>query len=333
MNSNLSITVIMATFNGSDYIEEQLLSLKNQTHKKFSLTILDDCSMDNTVEIINRFIMNNNLYNWKLNINDTNIGWRSNFKKLLTMTDSDIIFFCDQDDIWELDKIEKMVNVFQMNNNVNVLLSDYSELIENGGIKQPPRKIKTINKNREKNLEKVLFSTQNWFNARPGCCMAFRNDVRNLILNLISKTNDAIPHDAATYLIGEITDSLYLLPENLITWRKFGNSSFMKEKSQNINNLQVTEYIKNQLFFSNKLLEFVRDYETELKKYNFTLKEKAVLEKINYNRYIISNNYNQLNLFSTILILNKFDNRSEAKNFILSKATKLNFIKKYREIF
>ena len=75
--------------------------------------ILDDCSKDETPELIRKYIIDNNLSGWKLIENQTNQGWKKNFKLGFDLATGDYIFPCDQDDIWHLDKVQKMTDVYK----------------------------------------------------------------------------------------------------------------------------------------------------------------------------------------------------------------------------
>lgn len=92
------ISVAMTTYNGSKYIIKQLDSLKNQSRKIDELVICDDCSTDNTVELVNDYIKSNNLEGWNMYSNENNLGFINNFKQAIKKTTGDIIFLCDQDD-------------------------------------------------------------------------------------------------------------------------------------------------------------------------------------------------------------------------------------------
>ncbi len=109
----MKISVVMTTYNGKKHIYEQLCSLANQTRKPDQLLIFDDCSTDDTVSIVKRFIEMKNLCNWKIIENESNLGWRKNFMFGLLKAEGDYIFPCDQDDIWSEDKIEKMTDIFR----------------------------------------------------------------------------------------------------------------------------------------------------------------------------------------------------------------------------
>lgn len=316
MNKNLTVEIVMATYNGSKYIDEQLYSLKNQTYKNFDLLIIDDNSVDDTVFKIESFIKKYEISNWKVIKNDINIGWRKNFKKLLKMSKGDIVFFCDQDDIWNNSKIEKMYKMYCHNESINVLISNYVEKIEIGGKSEPPRKIKTKSKGE---VEKVIFTSRNWFNSRPGCCMSFKKNMIHLILELMSRTNDKIPHDAATYLVGEITDSIYLISENLIEWRKYSESSFKSESldKHSVYN-QEKKYVENQLVYSTKVFQFIKDFEKEIKMFDNEYKAYSIMSKIKDNRTKIYRYFKDRNIWGIIFLINKFDNRSEYKKYFFS---------------
>lgn len=75
----MKISIVLSTYNGSQYIEEQLDSLRNQTYTADEVLISDDCSQDNTVQIIETYIKKYELLNWKLEVNEKNCGWQKKF--------------------------------------------------------------------------------------------------------------------------------------------------------------------------------------------------------------------------------------------------------------
>ena len=105
----MKISIVLSTFNGSEYITEQLDTLRNQTRPAEEVLISDDASTDDTVQIIEDYIAKYELDNWLIRKNKENQGWKNNFARLLEDATGDIIFLCDQDDIWHLDKVQKNV--------------------------------------------------------------------------------------------------------------------------------------------------------------------------------------------------------------------------------
>ena len=114
----MKISVALCTFNGAKYLSRQLESIFLQTHPVDEIIICDDISSDDTVAIIKDF---QNKYANKINliINENNLGPKHNFEKVINVADGDIIFLCDQDDTWPLNKVEKVVQAF--NDNPDVL--------------------------------------------------------------------------------------------------------------------------------------------------------------------------------------------------------------------
>ena len=104
-----SVCVLLSTYNGETYIEEQLDSLLRQKDVDLRIVIRDDASKDNTIKIIEDYIKNNTSgAGITLLESDGNLGPAKAFLELLKKAPSaDYYAFCDQDDVWLEDKIEK----------------------------------------------------------------------------------------------------------------------------------------------------------------------------------------------------------------------------------
>jgi len=104
----MKISVAMAVFNGETYIEEQLESIYRQSRQPDEVIISDDHSTDRTKQIVKAFIQERDLQNWTLIGNDGSRGVSHNFVNALRHISGDIFFLCDQDDVWEKNKVETM---------------------------------------------------------------------------------------------------------------------------------------------------------------------------------------------------------------------------------
>lgn len=107
------VAILMATYNGGKYIKQQIDSIENQTFRDWSLYIRDDGSSDDTLDIIADYVRKD----YRINLIKDNIGslgTRDQFLHLLKTIDSDYYMFCDQDDVWFQDKIEKSINQIQI---------------------------------------------------------------------------------------------------------------------------------------------------------------------------------------------------------------------------
>lgn len=111
---NPKIHILLSTYNGSKYVEEQLHSIFEQTYQNFTLFVRDDGSTDNTVEILNNFIKQYKVSSEKMvilpNETNSNIGWKASFWMLMDKCGgADYYAFADQDDVWLPEKLEYAV--------------------------------------------------------------------------------------------------------------------------------------------------------------------------------------------------------------------------------
>lgn len=99
-----TVAVVMATYNGEKYVEEQIKSILSSSYQDFELFIFDDGSKDSTISILERYKAD---YPDKINFirNSVNYGVTMNFIQALAKMTADYIMFCDQDDVWLPNKI------------------------------------------------------------------------------------------------------------------------------------------------------------------------------------------------------------------------------------
>lgn len=103
------VNILLSTYNGECYLEEQLDSIFNQTYKNYTIFIMDDFSVDHTEDILKRYQKE---YPNKIEILTTNkkLGYPDCFWYILeNCAMADFYAFCDQDDIWDPQKLEFMV--------------------------------------------------------------------------------------------------------------------------------------------------------------------------------------------------------------------------------
>lgn len=112
------VSIVMCTYNGALFLEEQLLTLLQQTFFNFELIISDDCSTDGTRAILDKYAAADNRIG--VYTNEKNIGYNKNFENAIKRTTGDYICISDQDDIWLPEKIEKLFSLLQENASVMV---------------------------------------------------------------------------------------------------------------------------------------------------------------------------------------------------------------------
>lgn len=129
----MKTAVAIAMYNGGKYIREQLESLLRQSLKPDSVVISDDCSSDDSVAIVQDYIALHGLSStWSVEVNKENLGYAKNFYKAISLCMADVVFLCDQDDIWADDKIEKMTYVMQNNPHISLLSCKHSVIDSKG---------------------------------------------------------------------------------------------------------------------------------------------------------------------------------------------------------
>jgi glycosyltransferase involved in cell wall biosynthesis len=105
MSSDLEVDVLLATFNGEKFLKEQLDSLLLQVGVEINLLVGDDGSSDSTLAILATY--SNSFKSMEIFTFDR-IGVTRNFLTLLRHSKSQFIAFCDQDDVWDSNKILKL---------------------------------------------------------------------------------------------------------------------------------------------------------------------------------------------------------------------------------
>ena len=167
-------SIVIATYNGSQYIIEQLESIRTQTKHPDEVIICDDNSTDTTVEMVTEYITKNKLDNWSIIKNKHNIGWQKNFLQGMKKAKGDIIFYCDQDDVWESSKIEEIVRIYNQKKSIKCLAHTYSSIDANGW--KMDYTVDKKGKNTKK-VKKVEVGDNRFWDNPSGCTMAIKRDL------------------------------------------------------------------------------------------------------------------------------------------------------------
>lgn len=102
------VSIALCTYNGEKFLQQQIDSLLGQTYRNIEIIAVDDASSDNTVKTLEEYSKKDPRLQFY--INEKNLGYNKNFEKACRLTTGDFIAICDQDDIWNLQKIEIMLN-------------------------------------------------------------------------------------------------------------------------------------------------------------------------------------------------------------------------------
>ena len=106
------VSVIMSSYNTAEYISESIASVRKQTYTDWELIIVDDCSADNTDEIVKPFLYDKRIKYIK---NETNSGAAISRNRALREAKGKWIAFLDSDDLWHPEKLEKQIRFMEKN--------------------------------------------------------------------------------------------------------------------------------------------------------------------------------------------------------------------------
>lgn len=222
------ISIAMTTYCGEQYVEKQLQSLLGQSRQADQVIICDDHSNDNTAQIVASFIERNCLSNWLFLVNEKNLGYKKNFKKAISLTDGDLIFLSDQDDIWLSDKIEKMEKVFSDNLGCKSLNTSFFYIDQKDAKISVEKKSGMGNNNlikREISQDSVVrigFDEIASYNISPGCTMAFTREIADIFLE---KTKSVAVHDWEINLVASLLDGCFFYNIPTIQYRIHKNNA------------------------------------------------------------------------------------------------------------
>lgn len=215
---NKKVIILMSTYNGEKYIAEQLESLIKQTYKNIEILIRDDGSKDKTKEIIKEFALKNNNINL---IEGENIGFIDSFLELLEIANSaDYYAYCDQDDVWMEDKIERAVQFLEKTNDDKPVLyfsnSDYYDTNMNF--------IATAEKNKIYSFRNSLVEC-----VTQGMTMVVNNFTRKTIIK--NKPKNCLYHDWWTYMICSGFGEIIYDDKSLVKYRRHNKSVTVEGKN------------------------------------------------------------------------------------------------------
>lgn len=135
------VSVIMPSYNTAEYISESIASVRKQTYTDWELIIVDDCSADNTDEIVKPFLSDKRIKYIK---NETNSGAAVSRNRALREAKGKWIAFLDSDDLWLPVKLEKQI-AFMKKNDYHFSYTNYVEIneasIPNGRFITGPKRI------------------------------------------------------------------------------------------------------------------------------------------------------------------------------------------------
>ena len=126
------ISVIMSVYNAEKYLKEAIDSILNQTYKNFEFIIVNDCSKDNSWNILKEYEKKN--ISIKLINNEENLGLTKNLNRALAISKGDYIARMDADDVSELNRFERQIAFLETHEDVDIVGTFSKDINEFGEI-------------------------------------------------------------------------------------------------------------------------------------------------------------------------------------------------------
>ncbi|CAM3095819.1 glycosyltransferase [Vibrio tubiashii] len=205
----MKVSVCIATYNGGEYLVEQLNSIFPQLGTEDEIIISDDYSTDNTLEIVKEL----NDPRVKIYLNSLGKGYTRNFENALSQCTGDIIFLCDQDDVWEPNKVQRMSYLLSKN---DLVVSDCKVVND---------KLETIYNSHFSIHRTSSGFLKNFIKPRYiGACMAFNRRVLDCSLPF-PKKQKYCAHDYWISLVAEMKFNVATLDEPLMLYRRHAHNA------------------------------------------------------------------------------------------------------------
>ena len=196
------VSIIMPSYNTGKFIKQTIESVLAQSYSNWELIIVDDCSPDNTDEIVKPFLSDQRIKYLK---NEKNSGAAVSRNRALREAKGKWVAFLDSDDLWKPEKLEKQIG-FMERNGYSFSYTNYSEIDESG-------KPNGVTVSGPKRITKAGFCNYCW----PGCLtVMYDRDVVGLIQIADIKKNN----DYAMWLKVCRKATCYHLDEDLALYRK-----------------------------------------------------------------------------------------------------------------
>ena len=170
-NKYIRVSVAMASYNGAEYIKEQINSILDNLSKDDELIISDDGSTDKTIQFIQEYEKKDTRIRC---IQGPKNGIKKNFENAISHCQGEYIFLSDQDDIWRKDKVSLVLKAFE-EQGCSLVMHD-AQVVNAKDMSVIMPSFFAYRKSKAGAFANI------WKNSYMGCCMAFKSEIKKYIL-------------------------------------------------------------------------------------------------------------------------------------------------------
>jgi glycosyltransferase involved in cell wall biosynthesis len=209
MSGTPLISIAMCTYNGAKYLQQQVDSLLSQTVQHFEVIVVDDISTDGTWELLQDIARKDQRFH--IERNEKNLGPTKNFQRAMQQCRGEYIAPCDQDDIWEPQKLEKLLDVIGDHD----MAYCNSAYIDSTGRPMGSSIAHELPMHRGKRPFDYIF-----FNTVSGHALLMRKD----LLDISTPFPEKLYYDWWLALCASMRNGVYYLDEALVQFRRHSNA-------------------------------------------------------------------------------------------------------------
>lgn len=302
--NNSYVDILLATYNGEHYIEEQLESIINQTYSNWKLYIRDDNSSDNTVNIIKGYIEKFPEKIYLVEDIKKGLGAKKNFFELIKYSKNDYCMFCDQDDVWLNNKIELTMREMKK---IEGEKTKKIPILVHTDLKVVSEELELINESfiKYQNLDPEMKALNNLLlqNNITGCTVMINLSLKQECKNI---PENCIMHDWWLGLIASAFGEISFINEQTILYRQhsmnevgaknYNSYKFILGKI-NSTSQSIENGIKQGIEFFNMYKSSLSDKDLKIVKVFISLKSKNIVDR---KLCIFSNKFYQSGLIRNI---------------------------------
>jgi glycosyltransferase involved in cell wall biosynthesis len=270
----MKLSVALCTYNGSLFIETQINSILNQSVPIDEIIVCDDNSNDTTIQILKEIQKKNPSI--VIVKNEINLKSTKNFEKAITLCTGDFIFLADQDDIWNTQKVEKILEIFEKNKTAEGVFSNANLINDNNTVfttKTIWDSVFFIENELQKPIDYFDLITKNG-NIVTGATLCIKKEIKSFILPF---SNDSLHDEWIAILLG-LRQTLFYSKENLISYRIHSNQQV---GMKNLHKIESKIRKKKIILGFQKPIKF-KDYRILLKKEILKQKKITQLKQFNF---------------------------------------------------
>jgi glycosyltransferase involved in cell wall biosynthesis len=217
MPGSKAVSIVLATCNGARFLEPLLESLAMQRQLPFEVVVSDDHSDDDSVVLVRRFARSAP-FPVHVHCNDRRLGYANNFLHAAERVKGDLVAFCDQDDIWRVDKLERVTSAFEAG---VMLVAHYADVVAIDGT---PLGRTFPRSGGEGRFDSSTLQVDHF----PGFALTARRDLLKRAdwtarPAAFDARHDQLGHDMWLWLLAGSFGEVVILAENLVAYRQHAN--------------------------------------------------------------------------------------------------------------